>query len=255
MDIFLITLESIFTLLGIGIIGFWIIAKKIIPAGVMGVLSPLAIDIALPCLIFSNIVMKFNTGTLPQWWQLPLWWAAMTALFFLMTLVASVISHRKVRTEFRISLFYQNGLFLPLALLVGIPGTGADVLVALFIFMLFYPAFFFNTYTFFFKTGRGRPSGFERAKRIANPVLIATTIALILVLSGLQHRVPGFITQITVIMGNMAVPLIILIIGGAVFINYQKKEGFPLAEIIKFVIIKMCLPSVVLGFIYCFRPD
>ena len=58
MDLFLATFESIAVLLGVGLIGFWIIRKHLIPEKALGLLSPLALEIALPCLIFSNIISK-----------------------------------------------------------------------------------------------------------------------------------------------------------------------------------------------------
>ena len=41
MDLFITTFESVATLLGIGVIGFWIIKKKIVPGNILGLLSPL----------------------------------------------------------------------------------------------------------------------------------------------------------------------------------------------------------------------
>lgn len=74
MDLFITTFESVAVLLGIGIIGFWIIRKKILPGNILGLLSPLALEIALPSLIFVNIISNFEPAEFPDWWQLPLWW-------------------------------------------------------------------------------------------------------------------------------------------------------------------------------------
>ena len=73
MDFFLITFESVIVLLGLGALGFLIIQRKIIPEQALDVLSPLALDIALPCLIFANIITTFTPETIPQWWLLPAW--------------------------------------------------------------------------------------------------------------------------------------------------------------------------------------
>ena len=58
MDLFITTFESVATLLGIGVIGFWIIKKEIVPGNILGLLSPLALEIALPSLILVNIIQN-----------------------------------------------------------------------------------------------------------------------------------------------------------------------------------------------------
>ena len=73
MNLFITTFESVAVLLGIGILGFWIIRKRIMPGDILGLLSPIALDIALPSLIFVNILENFSPREWPDWWQLPLW--------------------------------------------------------------------------------------------------------------------------------------------------------------------------------------
>ncbi|GEM_PF-5484048 len=72
MNIFVTTFESVIVLLGIGFLGFWVIRKKLIPGNIIGLLSPLALDIALPSFIFVNIIQNFNPGEASDWWTLPL---------------------------------------------------------------------------------------------------------------------------------------------------------------------------------------
>jgi len=74
MDLFITTFESVAVLLGIGILGFLIIKKRIVPGNIIGLLSPLALDIALPSLIYINIINNFEPSKSTNWWQLPLWW-------------------------------------------------------------------------------------------------------------------------------------------------------------------------------------
>ena len=74
MNLFITTFESVIVLLGIGLIGFLIIKKRIVPGKILGLLSPLALEIALPSLIFVNIIQNFSPSEAPDWWQLPLWW-------------------------------------------------------------------------------------------------------------------------------------------------------------------------------------
>src|SRR4030042_3498145 len=99
MDIFLVVLQSVLVLLGIGVIGFLITRRGIIPEQVLGFLSRLAIDIALPCMVFSNILSSFTPEKYPDWWQLPLWWLMFTAIALVLSLISMFLSARETRRE------------------------------------------------------------------------------------------------------------------------------------------------------------
>jgi hypothetical protein len=51
-------------LLAIGLLGFWIIKRNIIPENVLRFLAVLAIEIALPCMVFVNIIIQFSPSSL-----------------------------------------------------------------------------------------------------------------------------------------------------------------------------------------------
>ncbi len=253
MELFSITFESVITLLGIGILGFWIIAKKILPESIMEVLPVLVIDIAVPCLVFRNIITKFDPALNRDWWMLPLWWAGFTLLLFLLTLLLLRTVKSGVRQEFGVSLFYQNGIFVPLAILSGMFGIDSSSLVDLFLFALFYPAFFFNTYHLFFK--KKAPRQRIDWKRISNPILIATILAVALRLTDLSIYVPDFFIEICALIGQTAVPLIFIIIGGTIYIDFQKRGKIQKGAMVQFVLYKNFLvPIIVLGILLLVRP-
>jgi predicted permease len=235
MDLFITTFESVAVLLGIGVLGFYIIKKRIVPGNIMGLLSPLALDIALPSLIFVNIINNFEPAKSTNWWQLPFWWGFFTIIAAVLTFIFMFISQKKTRREFAASLFYQNGIFFPLAVLSGIFGSNSQYVVFLFLFIILYPAFFFGSYFLFFEK---KDIKFINWKRIIHPVLIITIIALIIKLSGTQNYIPYFVKQIFVLLGGMTIPLIMIILGGNIYLDFQKKGKIQLFEISKFVIIK-----------------
>jgi predicted permease len=254
MELFFVTFESVITLLGIGLLGFWIIAKKILPASIMGVLPPLVIDIAVPCLVFRNIITKFDPATHSNWWMLPLWWIGFTLLTGLLTLIAVRTAKREFRSEFGLSLFYQNGIFVPLAVLSGMFSIDSPYLVDLFLFTIIYPAFFFNTYHLFFK----RKEGSQRLdwKRIRNPILISTVLAVLLKLTGMNIYIPNFFISICDLIGKTAIPLIFIIIGGTIYIDFEKRGKIQIAEMIKFVLFKnFIIAIIVLTLLVIIRPD
>lgn len=237
MNLFLITLESVAVLLGIGIIGFFIIRHKVIPTTVLSALTPLALDIALPSLIFVDILSDFTPDLYPLWWQYPLWWLFFTGIALVFTFLFSFVSQKETRNEFRMSLFYQNGIFFPLALFAGMfPGESRYVVI-LFLFTILYPAFFFSTYHLFFKSKDKQKTKLP-LKKIFHPALLATVLAVSIGLLNIQHLLPIFVTRIFSLLGGMTVPLLMVILGGNIFVNYSKHGIANVGETIKFTTIK-----------------
>jgi malate permease and related proteins len=252
MDLFLTTFQSIAVLLGVGLIGFWIIRKRLIPEKALGLLSPLALEIALPCLIFSNILTSFSPQTTPDWWMFPVWWLVFTALAAILTGKFMFISHKTSRREFAITLFFQNGLFIPLAILAGMFPADPSYLVYLFLFMLFFPTLLFNGYHLFFK----KQNNTLNWKKIFHPIFIVTIIAMSIRLFNIQTYVPDIVLMVTQMVGAMSIPLVMIILGANIYSDFQKKGKIFKLEIIKFVALKNILfPLIFLGVLLVFRPE
>lgn len=251
MDIFIIVLESVAILLGIGMIGFWITRRGIVPENVLGFLSRLAIDIALPCLVFASILSNFSPDELPNWWQLPLWWFLFAAFSLVLTLITMFLSQKTTRGEFGLNLFFQNGLFFPLIIISGIFGTDSIYLPQLYIFIIIHPVMFFSTYHLFFR--KFNHEGI-RWNRVFNPILFATALAIIAQLFDARNHLPGFIQSILEILGGMGLPLILIILGGSLYLDFRQKGKFYLREISKFLVIKnIVFPLACLGFLILLR--
>jgi len=252
MDLFITTFESVAVLLGIGVIGFLIIKRKIIPAELLSNLSPLALDIALPSLVFINIIQDFDPNLYPEWWQMPLWWCFFTVIAAGLTFVFMFFSKKENRKEFAISLFYQNGIFFPLAVLAGMYGSDSPYVSLLFLFTIFYAAFFFSTYQFFFKSEEKISINW---RKIIHPVLIATVIAIFINQFGFKSYVPEVVISILVLLGGMTIPLLMLILGGNVYNDYKKTGEIELFEIMKFVLVKNFVFPILMIIILFFLKD
>ncbi len=258
MTVFIITLEAVATLLGIGILGFWIIGKRHVPETTLSFLSSLAIDIALPFMVVANLVLEFSPQKYPHWWHMPLWWAGFTVTALLLSLASSYMVKRDVRSEFTMSLFFQNGLFFPILIISGLFGSGSSYLVTLFLFMMLQPSMVFSTYTLFFRSAVNKES--LNWRRIANPVLIATVIGLIIGLTTIGKYIPSFLINIFNMVGAMAIPIFMLILGGNIYNDFalQKEEQkkFRVWDVTKFVLMKnIVFPLVFLGLLHLLRPD
>ena len=253
MDVFLWVLEAVLILLGIGIIGFWIARKNAIAENVQGFLIQLSVNIALPCMIFSSILVNFSPAEFPNWWQLPLWWFVFASISLALTLITMFVSQKETRGEFAMNLFYQNGLFFPLIIIGGVFGSDAPYLPQLYIFIILHPVMFFSTYQYFFKNARAQK---VRWNRIINPILVATILALAVQLIGVASYLPDFIFSILEILGRMAIPLVMIILGGSLYLDFRQKGKIYYKEIIKFLIVKnIVFPLAFLAILVLWRPS
>jgi predicted permease len=253
-----LTFEAVIVLLGIGVLGFWLIGRRRVPGTTLSFLSSIAIDIALPFLVLANLVRDFNVGSMPDWWKLPLWWLGFSAVALGLSLLTSLTARKDIRSEFTIALFYQNGLFFPLVIINGIFGIGNPYLVSLFVFMALHPSLVFSTYTMFFK-GKIQTRSLSW-QRIVNPVLVTTLVGMIISLTAINRFVPGFILSIVTIVGAMATPLFLLILGGNIYNDFMFKEDgkrkFYVRDVVQFVIIKnIIFPLVFLGLLVLLKPE
>ena len=250
-NVFLIVLESVLILLGIGAIGFWIARRGIVPENILGVLSRLAIDIALPSLIFASVLINFSPDEFPDWWQLPLWWLLFTAFTLVLMFITMFVSRKDTRGEFAMNLLFQNGLFFPIIIISGIFGTDTIYLPQLFIFIILHPVMVFSTYQLFFRKYQTQALQWNR---ILNPILFATFIAVIVQLFNGSDYLPDFIESIFEIMGAMALPLVMIILGGSLYLDFHQGGKLYVKEISKFVVVKnLVYPLACLGFLLLIR--
>jgi hypothetical protein len=261
MHIFNITLQSVAALLAIGVLGFWIIKRHIIPENILRFLAILAIDIALPCIVFANIVTQFSPSSSANWWHYPLWWLVFSATALILSLVTMFVSAKATRREFVISLFFQNGIFFPLIIISGIFGPTNPYTPILFIFIAFHPSLYFSTNHLFFKTIKAGKNIDDMGKnrmrlgRILNPVLISTVAATAIKLSGADSHLPTFIVTVFQMLGGMSLPLLMLILGGSLYLDFQNKGPLYIKETIKFVLIKnVIFPLVFIALLAFARP-
>jgi len=251
MDILISAFQAVAMLLFIGVIGAWMITRKMVKENFFSLLSPLALEIALPALIFTNIINNFNPAEKTNWWMLPLWWIFFTIIAFLVTLIGFIFASRENKREFGISLFYQNGIFFPLAILAGMFGRNSKYIVDLFLFIIFYASFFFTT-SFLFFSSRGK----IKWKKIFHPVFVGTVLAVILKLTGFNVYIPSFIIASLEMVGAMSIPLLMIILGGNILIDFKNIGNLYVGEIIRFLILKnLIMPLVMLGIIILIKPS
>jgi malate permease and related proteins len=258
MNVLLITFQAVAALLGIGILGFWIIGRKRVPGSALSLLNSIAIDIALPCLVLSNILVQFSPHEYAAWWQMPIWWLGFTLVSLALAVLASYLVKKESRGEFITGLWYQNGIFFPLLIITGLFDKPSGYLVTLFLFIFIQPSIVFSTYPLFYPNRP--PEEKLNWRRILNPVLVFTVIGLVIGLIGVKEYVPGFISMILTMVGAMATALFMLILGGNVYNDFKDRTGngrrIYTGEVIKFTLVKNLLyPLIFLGILILIRPD
>ena len=136
MNVFLVTFQAVAALLGIGIVGFWIIGRRNIPGSALALLTSIAIDITLPCLALGNLLVNLTPQNYPAVVaDAALVYRFSEVLALLLSWVSAFMVNSKMRGEFSLSLFLQNGIFFPLIIIAGLfPAHQAGYVVTLFLF-------------------------------------------------------------------------------------------------------------------------
>jgi predicted permease len=258
VSVFVTTLQAVLALLGIGLLGFWIIGRRRVPSDTLAFLSSLAIDIALPLLVVANLISDFSPQEYPDWWHMPLWWLGFAIVALVLSLLASFLVKKEIRSEFTIGLFYQNGLFFPVLIIVGLFGGGNQYLVPLFLFTIFHPSVIFSTFTLFF----GKRIQREKLnwRRIVNPVLVATVVGLVIGLVSANEYIPDFLITIAIMVGAIATPLFMLILGGNIYNDLvyrgDNNRRWYFRDVVKFIAIKnIVFPLIFFALLLWLRPN
>jgi hypothetical protein len=223
---------------------------------VLAFLTTLALNVALPGLVFASIASEFNFEDYTDWWLLPLWWLGFSVVAIALTLLFMFISKPEVRREFAISLFFQNAIFFPLVILRGLFSFGNAYVIQLILFTFLQPSLVFSSYYLFF----GQLPKKVNLKRLLNPVLLITLVAFLVNWVGIKRYLPDFIIILAVLLGAIAAPLLIIVLGGNIYNKFRTrgrlKGGILFREVIKFVVIKnFIFPLVFLGLLILIRPD
>jgi hypothetical protein len=189
------------------------------------------LEVALPLYIFTNLVEKFNPAESTDWRKMFLLFPVFAAITLLFTLVFSRMFNNDMRREASVGMYLHNPTFVPLSILTGVYGAGSPYIVDLFLFTSYSAAFYFNFYRFFFRkspseTKELEPSGPGNRKfkldikKILNPILQTTVIALIIKFTGLDRYVPDLVLSVTNHAGAMLFPLV-MILGGYIYIDLK----------------------------------
>lgn len=236
MESALAAVEALFILFLMAAAGWVLRARRVVTPPAMPVLSVIALDVALPCLVFVVILNRFHPAEMQGWYRLPVAWVLFTLAVLPLSLAAGYAARAAVRREFRLCCFYQNALFFPLAILTEMFGADSRSVAQLFLMTFLFPAFFFNTCGMFFQA----QSRLDWRKTL-HPMLFATVAAVLISILGFAHRVPDVLLKTTQQIGAVSVPLLMILLGARIREDYENRGPIYWREIIAFVGIRNVL--------------
>ena len=234
--LFFKTFEAVLIFIGLGVVGFWLIAKRSIPKEALTTLSFLAIEISVPALVLFDMLTKFEPLGMSYWWHFPLFWWASFLFLWLISKLFSFLFPKEFREEAKVSLLYPNAIFIPLILLPSIFPEVEDIEVKLFLFTMFFPFVLFNIFGFFYKNSKGK-FNFSLSKTF-HPIVSFTIFAIIIKYLNWSNFIPSFFIDIIKRLGVLAIPLLVFVIGGNFYLERKAILGFPKKYIALFVLIK-----------------
>lgn len=253
---FKITTAAIFQIFLLGLCGFVLTKKNIISQDNLKFLSRLVIFLFFSCFIFVKLIENFNFCLYPNWWIFPLISFVVTLLGFLTGLLFLRIDKNlnKFKNEFLSLVTFQNSGYLPLILVAFLlpPDSRDQMFIYLFLFLLGFNLIMWSIGVFYLV--RERNGRFELSSLFSPPV-ITMIITLFLIAIGFSKFIPIFLIEPMKMLGDCALPLAILIVGGnlaQVNISTKKYSRY----ISSLVIAKLLfLPFIFFGLIFLIKPQ
>jgi auxin efflux carrier (AEC) len=219
---------SVFSIVIMICIGYVLTAKKWFDESVSKLFSNLVCNIALPCLMISDLVGNFDREKLSSLSSgLVVPFASIAVCYIIGILVSKIIKvERKRIGTFRSMFFVSNAIFIGLPISMALFGESSIPYV-----LLYYIA---NT-TFFWTLGtygiskdgdsnNSRIFSKETLIRVLSPPLMGFIIGMILILHNIQ--LPKFILDTCKYFGNLTTPLSMLFIGIIIYSVDLKKIKF-----------------------------
>ena len=189
----------------------WLVRRGIIPTNGIKLISDAAINVFIPCLIFSNIIEKLQPSEFTTWWLLPL-----SSVLFIGTgwAIARLLFLRAgtERRELIPLSFLQNAgfLILPIAQMI-LPEKFDQFALYCFLFILANNPLLWLIGKHYLRK-RESNEAFQW-KKLFSPPLYANIIALALVFTGLRNFVPDTIVETATFLGDGAIPLATFALG------------------------------------------
>lgn len=226
----------------LGLVGYFLVKKNILGKDGLSSLSRLVIDIALPLLIFCQLVKGFSFSLYRNWWVFPLISLAVTVAGLVLGFLFNVfIKGAQQRLQFLSLVTFQNSGYLPLALIAALlPKNEAEpVFIYLFLFLLGFNLAMWSLGIYILSFHENRK--FEWA-RLFSPPVVATLFSLAVIFTGLHNFIPQGVLKPLQLVGDCTLPLALFVVGGnlaCIRLESINKKAIILMALAKLIILPL----------------
>ena len=198
----------------LGVVGFLLVKSDILKNDALHFLSRLVVEVALPAMIFCQLIKNFSFSAYNNWWIFPLLSLVITLAGFLCGALFSVfIKGNQRKIQFLSLSAFQNAAYLPLVLVAALlSGENLDkALIYLFLFLLGFNAVLwsFGVYILTFT----KEKKFQ-LNSLFSPPVIAIIASLFFIYIGLDRIIPVFVIKPFKMIGDCTVPLAMFVVAG-----------------------------------------
>lgn len=193
--------------------GFCLYEKKILKDDTLNFLTIFVVNLAIPFLIFTNIIDNFIPGKTPS----VLLFGGLSILIFLLGLLLGALFSfsvsKTIRREFISLVSFQNSGYLPMniAFFLLPLGIREKFFVYIFLYLVGFNILMWSVGSFFiFKKQKEE----FNTKSLFTPPILSTFLALAVVYSGVRSFMPDFIITPAKMVGNTSFVLSMVILGG-----------------------------------------
>lgn len=196
-----------------GSVGYFLVRRRFIDESGLKLLSWLSINVTFPFFIFHQIIKHFDPSTQIYWWAYPLINISLALVgLSIAWLVAQVFDKKDAREWMAVSAFHNAG-YIPLLLVTMLPlGEKSQELNSYLILSIIGFDLCLWTLGVWLIGYRHKPK--ITLGHFLTPPLVSMFLAFIMVLLGLKNFIPELILKPIKTVGDSALPLAMMTIGG-----------------------------------------
>ena len=229
-----------------GAVGYALARGNVLNASGLKLLSWLSVNVCFPFFIFDQIVHHFDPHQEPLWWAYPFIniGLGLLALFLAWVLARGKVKPRKY-TWMAVSGFHNAG-YIPLLLVTTLPlgQLTSSVYACVILSIIGFDLCLWSLGVFLVTQKRGGISW----RNFVNPPIMSMLAAFVTVLLGLNNHIPVVLSKPVNIMGNSALALAMITIGGNLGVTVFSRRAFgdvASAMMLKLIIIPVIVLAVI----------
>ncbi len=229
---------AIAQIFAIGAVGFTLVHRRIVDEAGLKLLSFLSVNIAFPLFIFYQILLNFLPDQTPLWWCYPLVNIGLTLSGLVLTACVCAVFGLPIKARMMAGASLHNAGYIPLLMVMTLPWDplNRQIYAAIIMSIIGFDLCLWSLGVWLV-TREQSPR--MALKKMLNPPLLSMMAAVLLVFLGKPLMSETFLKPVKII-GDSAMALAMLTIGGNLAMTKLKNIQLPL-QLTLAVIIKLAL--------------